>query len=123
MSDGSSVRLGFPRAMRLKQGRDFSRLRTHGQRSSHRALIANWLELPAGSRSRLGVVAAKALGPAVVRSRARRLLRETFRLHQRKLRAPLDLVLVARHSILENKLADVERDFLKIMSRAGMLKA
>lgn len=123
MSDGSSGRLGFPRAMRIKYGRDFSRLRSKGQRSAYRAVVANWIELPASGSSRLGVITTKALGSAVVRNRARRLLRETFRRHQHELRAPLDLVLVARNSIVQKKLADVEHDFLKIMRQAGLLKS
>ncbi|MBI3416488.1 MAG: ribonuclease P protein component [Verrucomicrobia bacterium] len=123
MSEGASGRLGFPRAMRIKHGRDFSRLRRQGQRIAYRSVIANWIELPADKTSRLGVITTKALGPAVVRSRARRLLRETFRLHQNELRVPLELVLVARNSIVEKKLPDVESDFLKIMRQAGMLKS
>ena len=121
MSDCSTGRLAFSRAMRLKHGRDFSRLRRDGRRASRGAMVANWVELPPGSVPRLGLIATKTLGSAVIRNRARRLLRETFRLHQRELRVPVDLVLVARHSISRMKLAQVERDFLTIMRQAGML--
>jgi ribonuclease P protein component len=58
----------------------------------------------------------------VVRSRARRLLREAFRLHQHDLASPVDLVLVARPSIAGRPLADVERDFLAALRRARLLK-
>ena len=38
--------LGFPRARRIKQGRDFQRAKTQGKRVVHGCLIANWLPLP-----------------------------------------------------------------------------
>lgn len=81
------------------------------------------MSLPEGSLPRLGVVTGRKLGGAIVRSRARRLLRETFRLHQHDLRHPISLVLVARSSIVNKKLPDVERDFLAVLRRAGLLKA
>ena len=58
-------------------------------------LVANWRNLPPESRSRLGIVTAARIGNAVSRNRTRRLLRETFRLHQHELNAPVDLVIVA----------------------------
>ncbi len=58
----------------------------------------------------------------MVRSRARRLLRESFRLHQNELSYPLDLVLVARPSIVGKRFTDVERDFLTTLRKAGLLK-
>src|SRR2546423_7412709 len=105
-------RLGFGREARLKTGRDFGVVRQKGQRLVNGCLIANWMRLPEGSTSRLGVITSRKIGHAVVRSRARRLLREAFRLHQNDLAQPLDLVLVARPSIAGKGLADVERDFL-----------
>ncbi len=87
----------------------------------HGCLIANWLLLPAGSPSRLGVVTGRKLGNAVVRNRARRLLRESYRLHQDQIQQPLDLVLVARSSIVGRKFAAVEKDFLEAIQRARLL--
>jgi len=115
-------RLRFDRAARIKQGRDFVRVRQAGERLAVGCLIANWQRLPADSPSRLGVVTARRIGGAVVRNRARRLLRETFRVHQHDLAAPVDLVLVARPSIAGKRFADVERDFLTTLRKARMMK-
>ena len=85
-------------------------------------LIANWHQLPGGATTRLGVVTAGKIGNAVVRSRARRLLREAFRVHQHDFVRPLDLVLVARPTIARRALGDVEKDLLTLLRRAGLLK-
>ena len=114
-------RLKFGRAMRIKQGRDFSRVRNEGQRLVYGCLIANWRKLPAESSHRLGLVTSGKIGNAVVRNRARRLLREAFRKHQHDLSQPVDLVLVARNSIVEKGFAGVEKDFLTILRKAGLL--
>ena len=113
-------RLG--RASRIKQGRDFARLRQAGQRTVLGCLIANWLRLPGAAQSRLGVVVGRKVGGSVVRSRVKRLLRESFRLHQHDFSGPLDLVLVARPSIAGRDFAGVEKDFLEAMRRAGQLR-
>lgn len=84
-------------------------------------LIANWRLLPADHPARLGVVVSGRIGGAVVRSRVRRVLRETFRLHQRDLTRPVELVLVARQSIAGRGLRQVEQDFLTALNRAGLL--
>jgi ribonuclease P protein component len=122
MADRDTQRLGFNRAARIKQGRDFVRVRRVGERMVVGCLIANWQRLPAASGSRLGVITGGKIGGAVVRNRARRLMRETFRLHQRELAGPVDLVLVARPSIVGKGFADVERDFLTTLRRARLLK-
>jgi ribonuclease P protein component len=114
--------LKFTRAMRIKQGRDFSRIRQEGQRMVTGCLIANWRRLPPDSTPRLGVVTAGKIGNAVVRNRARRLLREVFRVHQHDLIQPVDLVLIARPSIQGKALPEVERDFLTTLRKAGLLR-
>ena len=123
MSAVPPPRLRFPRAARIKQGRDFARARQEGQRCVCGCMIANWRMLPADGATRLGLVVSRKVGGAVVRSRARRLLRESFRLHQYELARPVDLVLVARHSIARLCLGGVEKDFLTTMRRAGLLNS
>ncbi len=85
-------------------------------------LVANWQRLSAEASSRLGVITGGKIGGAVERNRARRLLRESFRLHQRELACPVDLVLVARPSIVGKGLAEVEKDFLTTLRKARLLK-
>jgi ribonuclease P protein component len=115
---------GYPltRAMRLSQKREFTRIRQEGQRLAKGCLIANWMTLPSGSLPRMGVITTRKLGESHVRSRARRLLRESFRLHQHELSEPIAVVLVARNSILGRKLCEVERDYVALLRQAKLLK-
>ncbi len=119
--DARRLRLG--RGLRLPHSRDFARVRQAGERLAQGCLIANWHKLPTGAPPRLGVVTGKKIGGAVVRSRARRLLRESFRLHQHDLALPVEMVLVARNSIAGKGFAEVEKDFLTALKRAGLWKA
>lgn len=121
MAAASPARRGLGRRVRIKQGRDFLRVRQAGERAVKGCLIANWLRLPAEARSRLGVVVSKKVGNAVVRSRAKRLLRETYRQHQHELIQPIDLVLVARPSIADKDFTGVERDLMSTLRQAGLL--
>jgi len=115
-------RLRLTRAMRIRQRRDFARLRQTGQRIAVGSLVLNWKELPNNSLSRMAVITTKKLGPAIIRTRARRLLRECFRLHQHDLRTPLEMVLVARRGMLGKKLTAVEADYLSALRSANLLK-
>jgi ribonuclease P protein component len=114
--------LRFNRTLRIKRGGDFARLRQQGERLAVGCLIANWRRLDPGEVSRLGVITPGRIGAAVVRNRARRLLRESFRLHRAQLAEPVDLVLVARPSIVRKGFFEVEKDFLTSLRKAGLLR-
>ena len=96
-------------------------MRNDGKRLAHGCLILNWFPAPA-TGSRLGVVTAKRVGSAVDRNRARRLLREAFRLHREEVLQPSWLVLVARPSIVRQDFEAVRKDFLEALRRAGLRK-
>lgn len=113
-------RLSLPRQKRVREGRDFIRIKSKGQRLAQGSLLLNWM--PAAGIARLGVITSRKVGSAVTRSRVRRLLRESWRRHQHEISSPVDLVLVARPSIAGKPLATVEADLLAGLRRAGLLK-
>jgi ribonuclease P protein component len=118
----ATKRLRLPRGSRVTQNRDFLRIRQQGERLAQGCLVANWNLLPEGASPKLGVVTSRKIGGAVQRTRARRLLRESFRLHQHEFARPVEIILVARNSIAGKKFADVEKDFLTTLRRAGLLR-
>lgn len=122
---GSAPRhlFGFGRDRRLRASREFSRLKSDGQRWVQGCLILNWAPSVSRAGSRLGVVTGSRIGSAVVRTRARRLLREAFRRNQHRLTTAVDLVLVARPSIAPRSAEAVERDFLAALKRVGLLQS
>ncbi len=86
----------FERERRLRVRRDFDRAFKAGRRLGGRLFVM--IALPNGrSEHRLGIAAGRKLGSAVVRNRARRLLRESFRrLKSPRAGAGFDLVIVVR---------------------------
>jgi ribonuclease P protein component len=115
--------LRFKRANRLKQNREFTRLKTRGRRVVCGCLIFNWMPQVDQRGGRLGVVTSRQVGSAVARSRARRLLREVWRRNQHAAASRLDVVLVARPSIAGKTMPEVERDYHAALRRAGLTPA
>jgi ribonuclease P protein component len=118
----------FSRSQRLLLTGDFARIRAKGQRLAMGCMIANWLprepepHSPLGMvPSRLGVVVSRKLGKATVRNRAKRLLREAFRRNQDRLTQGLDLVLVARPSIVGLDYGKVDAQYLRLLHKAELL--
>ena len=65
---------------------------------------------------RLGVAATRKLGGAVVRNRAKRLIREVFR-HQ-KLAPGIDVVVVPRRELVDASLTTLESEFRQHVERS-----
>ena len=111
----------FPKSSRIQASADFRAVREKGERLAKGCMLANWHSLPSGSPSRLGVITSRRIGKAHVRNLARRLMRESFRLHQHELIQPVELILVGRRSIADRQFQFVERHFLSLLKKAGLL--
>ena len=73
-----------------------------------------------GAALRVGVVASRKVGGAVQRAKARRRLRHVFRQHRTELHGEVDLVLIARASLVDAPWMEVVNDFLRVVDKAGL---
>jgi ribonuclease P protein component len=107
----------FGSGVRLCSSSEYARVRRGGRRVSARYLTLLGLPNTAG-RDRLGIVASRRLGGAVLRNRAKRRVREVFR-RQHPDRTPrsFDLVVIPRRDIVDAPFAAVEADFQTALGR------
>jgi len=119
--DGQTL-LNFclPKTERLRKPSEFRRVYAAGKRYEGRFMTV--FILPSKTRfQRFGVTASKkAIGNAVERNRAKRLLREAFRLNKEeldKVAIKFDWVLNARRSLLKVKLGTPLEEFRQIIAK------
>jgi ribonuclease P protein component len=102
----------------LRRQDEIRAVRVQGRRFDARALTVWWLPVapahsPGRTRPRACVIASTAaVGNAVLRNRAKRRLRELFRVHQDRLPAHCDFLLIARAAVHRRPFAEVEKNFL-----------
>ncbi len=103
----------------LRHDTDFRRVTKAGTRISGTVLTAHILS--SQRETRAGFVTGRAVGGAVVRNRARRLLREAWRGIHQQVRPGTEVVFTARPSIREAGTADVLKDMTRVLERGRAL--
>lgn len=105
----------------LKENHQFRRLYQKGKTAAD-----SWLAFyvrPNGRRgNRLGLTVSTKLGHAVVRNRTRRRLREIYRLHEDQLVSGMDVVIVARVRAASSSYRQLDKSFLRLAGKLGLLK-
>ena len=72
-------------------------------------------------QNRVGITVGKKLGKAHVRNRARRRLREVYRLNEEKFLPGYDIVVVARSRTVEAGFGELTKAYLALARKAGVL--
>jgi ribonuclease P protein component len=109
---------GFSKAQRVRRRAEFQQVFDTGVRVSSRFFTLLIARRP-GPVAKLGIVASRKLGDAVHRNRAKRLIREVFRLSQPlQGAAGVDLVVIPRRELFDAAFCDIEKDFRGAWRRA-----
>jgi len=117
----SERRLDFPASARIKRRADYQKVYKHGVRVTGKHVVLFILQSrePGG---RFGITASRRVGGAVVRTRAKRRLRELYRLHLRdEAGRAYDIVANARRSSATAPWIELEEDFINCLHRGRLL--
>ncbi|RKD22248.1 ribonuclease P protein component [Caminicella sporogenes DSM 14501] len=107
---------------RLKKNIDFKKVYSRGKSLADKYVVIymakNNLDV-----TRVGFTASKKVGKSVVRNRARRLIKESFRNNSKGIKKGYDLVFIARVSIKDANYKDVEKCVVRLLKRANLINS
>ncbi|MBP5495257.1 MAG: ribonuclease P protein component [Lachnospiraceae bacterium] len=104
----------------LKNNRDFVNVYTSGKSYANKYLVIYTLKNNS-DRNRLGISVSKKVGNSVIRHRLKRLIKESYRLHEKMFNSGLDIVVIARKGSDACDYAGIESALLHLMKLNGTL--
>ena len=105
----------------LQKKRDFYRLYRRGKEYAGGYTVV-YAKKNGLTKNRIGIIAGKAVGNAVVRNRAKRLIREAARLNAERIKTGYDMVIIARGRCAGQDFSKVQRDLLFVLRKLELLK-
>ena len=105
----------------LRKNSDFDSVYKKGRSVGDRYIVLFYRKnnLP---YTRTGFLASKKVGNSVKRNRARRLMKESYRMISSKIPQGYDLIMIARNTISDVKCQDVEKSLTSALKRSGVIK-
>jgi ribonuclease P protein component len=107
--------------LRLREDAAFKKIYSKGKSLANRYVVLFYLKKNQEC-NRVGFIASKKVGNSVIRNRARRLMKEAFRLQGSNIKKGYDLIYIARANIKDAAYKDVEKAMVHILKKSKLLK-
>ncbi len=103
----------------LKKNEDFKKCYREGKSFANRYLVLYVCGNELGY-NRVGISVSKKVGNSVVRHRVKRLVKESYRLHEDMFNSSLDVVVIGRVSAAQASYHEIERALLHLTKQAKL---
>ena len=104
----------FPKTARVRKRAEYLRIQRVGRRTIGPCFIV--ISALAGSgMSRVGITVSRRVGDAVTRNRIKRLVREFFRRHRRRIKPPQTVVVIGRSAAADATYATVQHELSRTL--------
>ncbi|WP_129599564.1 ribonuclease P protein component [Anaerophilus nitritogenes] len=107
--------------LRLRKNADFKKIYAKGNSVANRQLVVFYMKNNQVD-NRIGFIASKKVGNSVKRNRARRLMKEAFRIYDQQIEKGYDLIFIARVNINDASYQEVEKSISHILKKSKILK-
>ncbi|MBR6573488.1 MAG: ribonuclease P protein component [Clostridia bacterium] len=111
------------KTLSIKENHLFRALYHRGKSAAGKTMVVYVIKRRNQPVNRLGITVSVKLGCAVERNRARRRIRETYRLNETRLKSGFDIVIVARKAAVDGPFELLQKDLLRLCDQLGMLEA
>jgi ribonuclease P protein component len=105
----------------LRRKKDFTAIYNKGKSIGERYVVL-FIKKNNLAYNRTAFLASKKVGNSVLRNRARRLMKESYRELKTNLDSGYDLIWIARNTIVDLKCADVKKSMEAALKKSGIIK-
>ena len=104
----------------LKKNEDFQKVYSSGKSFANKYLVM-YVKDNDSDRNRIGISVSKKVGNSVVRHRLKRLILESYRLHEDMFNSGLDMVIIARGTAKDKTYHEIESAVLHLGKIHGII--
>mgnify|MGYP001181604613 CR=1 FL=1 len=109
---------GYPRQERMQYRWEFDQVKKHGLSFAGKLIVLSIVEHKQMDGRRIGYVITKRIGPAILRNRIKRKLREIYRLHRAFFNDGISIVIIARPAAVKASYMEFSKEFLNLYQSA-----
>ncbi|MEE9258211.1 MAG: ribonuclease P protein component [Nitrospinaceae bacterium] len=105
----------FGKRERLAKRTEFETVMARGRKKKIDSTCTLFFLANGLDRKRLGIIASKRIGNAVVRNRAKRKIREVFRHIKNRIHPPMDIVVISGRDLVRQSFSSLEEKISKTL--------